>query len=300
MANTKDYAMREMILDRQLSTGGEFTREELMATVNRELEQRDMLPIRSRNTFSLDINEMNSKFEKMYGTKGIVFTDRHKKRYYRYRDGINSIYNRELTVEEIEKLHEVRRLLQGLRGMPAMEWVELMAARFDQQAMGGQNRTIASFEDSTEGDARHFMALFEAIAGKQTMTIQYQRFGLESKERVIYPYFLKQYRRRWYLFAKIKDHDFITCFSLDRILSIARNTEEPFVETDVDFNHYFDDIVGVSHPDGGKVERVVLRGDKWVEHYLRTLPIHPLQQLESLGGMGRCLVRRGRPRGRCC
>ena len=286
MANTKDYAMREMIMDRCFSSGGEFTREELMATVNRELEQRDMLPIRSRNTFSLDIAEMNSKFEKLYGTAGIVFADRHKKRYYRYREGIASIYNRELTAEEIEKLHEVRSLLQGLRGMPEMGWVEELMARFDQKTMGGANRTIASFEDSTEGDARHFLALFNAIADKQTMTIQYQRFGLESKERVIYPYFLKQYRRRWYLFAKIKDHDFITCFSLDRILSIACNTEEPFVETDVDFNHYFDDIVGVSHPDNGVVERVVLRGDKWVEHYLRTLPIHPLQQLESLGDEG--------------
>lgn len=80
MANTKDYAMREMILDRQFSTGGEFTREELMATVNSELAQRDMLPIRSRNTFSLDITEMNRKFEKMYGTPGIVFADRRCRR----------------------------------------------------------------------------------------------------------------------------------------------------------------------------------------------------------------------------
>lgn len=278
--------MRELVLDRLFSTGGEFTREELMVAVNRELTERDMLPIRSRNTFSLDINEMNSKFVKLYGKEGIVFEDRHKKRYYRYREGIESIYNRELTAEEIEKLHEVRSLLQGLRGMPEMGWLEEMTARFDQKTMGGVNRAIASFEDSTEGDARHFLALFNAIANKQTMTIQYQRFGQDSKERVIYPYFLKQYRRRWYLFARIKDHNFVTCFSLDRIVSIARNQEEPFQDTDVDFNHYFDDIVGVSHPDDGVVEHVVLRGDRWVEHYLRTLPLHPLQRLESLGEEG--------------
>ena len=34
MANTKDYAMREMILDRCFSTGKEYTREELMDIVN--------------------------------------------------------------------------------------------------------------------------------------------------------------------------------------------------------------------------------------------------------------------------
>ena len=76
MANTKDYAMREMILDRCFSTGREYTREELMAIVNKELEQRDMLPIRSRNTFSQDIIEMNEKLRKIYGVYGIVFDDR--------------------------------------------------------------------------------------------------------------------------------------------------------------------------------------------------------------------------------
>ena len=285
MANTKDYAMREMILDRCFSTGKEYTREELMAIVNKELEQRDMLPIRSRNTFSQDIIEMNEKLRKIYGVYGIVFDDRHKKRYYRYRDGIDSIYNRELTAEEIGRLREVRSLLQGLRGMMEMDWLDQMTARFDQRAMGA-NQTIASFEDGTAGDAKFFLSLFDAIAHKQTMNIDYRRFGLDPKQRTIFPYYLKQYRRRWYLFATIVDHEFITCFSLDRILSCSKNDSVPFVESGVDFNHYFDDIVGVSHPDNGQVEHIVLKGDRWVEYYLSTLPIHPLQQLESLGEEG--------------
>ncbi len=285
MANTKDYAMREMILDRCFSTGKEYTREQLMAIVNKELAQRDMLPIRSRNTFCQDINEMNGKFSSLYKEDGIVFEDRGRKRYYRYRDGIESIYNRELSSDEVEKLQEVRSLLQGLRGMMEMDWLDQMTARFDQRAMSA-NHTIASFEDGTAGDAKHFLSLFNAIAKKQVMTIVYQRFGLDSKERIIYPYYLKQYRRRWYLFATIKDHEFITCFSLDRILSVAQNHEDAFIESSVDFNHYFDDIVGVSHPDNEVVEHIVLKGDRWLEYYLRTLPIHPLQQLESLGDEG--------------
>ena len=285
MANTKDYAMREMILDRCFSTGKEYTREELMAIVNKELEQRDMLPIRSRNTFSQDIIEMNEKLRKIYGVYGIVFDDRHKKRYYRYRDGIDSIYNRELTAEEIERLHEVRSLLQGLRGMMEMDWLDQMTARFDQRAMGA-NQTIASFEDGTAGDAKFFLSLFDAIAHKQTMNIDYRRFGLDPKQRTIFPYYLKQYRRRWYLFAKILDHEFITCFSLDRVRSARINKEVEYRESTIDFNHYFDDIVGVTHPQDGVVEDVVIEGDSWAEYYLRTLPIHPLQQLESLGEEG--------------
>jgi hypothetical protein len=56
MANTKDYSMREMIIDQCLSTGREFTREELQEAVNKGLQSRDMLPIKSKVTILQDIN----------------------------------------------------------------------------------------------------------------------------------------------------------------------------------------------------------------------------------------------------
>ena len=285
MANTKDYSMREMIIDQCLGTGREFTREELQEAVNKGLQSRDMLPIKSKVTILQDINEMDEKFRRMYGTSGIVFEDRGRKRYYRYRDGIESIYNRELTSDEIEKLQEVRSLLQGLHGMPQMEWLDQVSVRFDQNIMGPE-RHIASFEEGTAGDSQFFLQLFEAVNLKQVLTIEYRRFGLESKERIIHPYFLKQFMRRWYLCATIEGKEFITIFALDRILSVRKNTEVAFRETTIDFNHYFDDIVGVTHPDNGVVEQIIIEGDSWAEYYLRTLPIHPLQQLESQGEKG--------------
>ena len=282
---TKDYSMREMIIDQCLGTGRAYTREELQSAVNKALEQRGMLPVMSKVTILKDLDEMNEKFYRIYDTYGIISEKRGRLHYYSYKDGIDSIYNRELTLDEIEKLQEVRSLLQGLRGMPQLEWLDQMSVRFDQQIMGPE-RTIASFEEGTPGDGQFFQQLFNAIDRKLVLTIEYRRFGFESKERIIYPYYMKQYLRRWYLFATIKDHDFVTCFSLDRILSVRENNDVAFCETTVDFNHYFDDIVGVTHPDDGVVEHIVIEGDSWAEYYLRTLPIHPLQQLESLGEKG--------------
>lgn len=282
---TKDYSMREMIIDQCLGTGRAYTREELQSAVNKALEQRGMLPVMSKVTILKDLDEMNEKFYRIYDTYGIISEKRGRLHYYSYKDGIDSIYNRELTPDEIEKLQEVRSLLQGLRGMPQLEWLDQMSVRFDQQIMGTE-RTIASFEEGTPGDGQFFQQLFNAIDRKLVLTIEYRRFGFESKERIIYPYYMKQYLRRWYLFATIKDHDFVTCFSLDRILSVRENNDVAFCETTIDFNHYFDDIVGVTHPDDGVVEHIVIEGDSWAEYYLRTLPIHPLQQLESLGEKG--------------
>ena len=282
---TKDYSMREMIIDQCLGTGRAYTREELQTAVNKALKSRDMLPVTSKATILKDLDEMNEKFYRIYKDYGIVSEKRGRFHYYYYKDGIESIYNRELTPDEIEKLQEVRSLLQGLKGMPHLEWLDQMSARFDQQMMSSE-QTFASFEEGTAGDNQFFQQLFNAIAHKDALTIEYRRFGLESKERIVYPYHMKQYLRRWYLFATIKDHDFVTCFSLDRILSVRINNEEEFRETTIDFNRYFDDIVGVTHPDNGVVEHVVIEADSWAEYYLRTLPIHPLQQLESLGEKG--------------
>ncbi len=53
---------------------------------------------------------MNGKFSQMYNRDGIVCDRRGHKFYYRYADVITSIYNRELTQEEIEKLLTIRTL----------------------------------------------------------------------------------------------------------------------------------------------------------------------------------------------
>ena len=115
--------MREMVLDRCFSTGKEFTREELMAIVNEELMQRDMLPVRSRNTFMLDIQEMNSKFSNMYGVDCLLVEKRGRKHYYRYRDGIESLYNRELT----GKQHN--HLMRDIRNMERA-WEKVAQSKF--------------------------------------------------------------------------------------------------------------------------------------------------------------------------
>ena len=85
--------MREMIIDQCLGTGREYTREELQAAVNKALESRGMLPVKSKVTILQDINEMNEKFYRIYDEYGIVSERRGRKTFYRYRDGIGSIYN---------------------------------------------------------------------------------------------------------------------------------------------------------------------------------------------------------------
>ena len=142
--NTKEYGYRELIYDECFSSGKEFTREQLMEIVNKRLEQRDFKPIQSRTTFMQDMQEMNEKLYKLYHKEAIVHEDRHKKRYYRYADGIDGIFNRELTQEEVDSLNEVRNLLLGFKGMPKFDWIDQMLTRLDCNMTA--RKEIASFE----------------------------------------------------------------------------------------------------------------------------------------------------------
>lgn len=282
MANTKDYAMREMIYDQCFGTGREYTREQLMTIVNRKLEDRGMLPIQSRTTFMQDITEMNAKFFKVFGQEGIVWEDRHKKRYYRYRDGFDSIYNRELTENEIEKLQEVRSLLQGFKGMAEFGWIDQMLTRLDQNMLSQQTE-IASFEGGTAWDAEFLMPLFKAIRHHQVVDVEYRKGFRDAETITLHPYYLKQYWRRWYLMAQQEDCDKIVAYPLICMSAVKANNEVKYKPTKTSFKRYFKHLVGVTVPPETTVEHIELWADISLYPYLYSYPINETQKLEIEG-----------------
>ena len=278
MANTKDYSMREMIYDECFSTGKEFTGKQLMEIVNKRLEGRDMLPIQSRTTLAQDLFEMNMKFHRLYKKDCIVYEDRHRKRYYRYADGVRSIYNRELKTEEVEKLQEVRNLLAGFKGMPDFGWIDQMMTRLDQNIIGKQ-KMVASFEGGTKRDKEYLMLLFNAILNRQVLDVNYNPLFNDSESIILHPYYLKQYWRRWYLFAKREGGKEIEAFSLDYMESVAINKSVKYKATKTSFKKYFKDLVGVTMPPETDVEHIELWADASIVPYLVAMPIHESQKI---------------------
>ena len=278
MANTKDYAMRESIYDDLFRSGREFTREQLMDIVNRKLEERGMKPILSRTTFMQDIQEMNEKLHLINNRYGIVWEDRHKKRYYRYVDGIDSIYNRELSQEEVENLNEVRNLLRGFNGMPKFGWIDQMMTRLDQTIIG-EKREIASFEGGTKKDAELLMPLFKAISERQVINVDYRRDFRDSEIITLHPYYLKQYWRRWDLLAMKDGGKDIEAYSLDCMESVSNNREVKYKSTKTSFKKYFEHMVGVTVPQEQKVEHIELWASSTLFPYLISSPIHSSQKI---------------------
>lgn len=123
--------------------------------------------------------------------------------------------------------------------------------------------------------------LLKAIIQHQTMNIIYEIPGRGKREWTVFPQFLKQYNQRWYLIAtkhRDKVEGKLYNLALDRILKMEANQHIPYKECGVDFSNYFEDVVGVTKPDGAEPIEVKLRIDRGEYPYIDSKPIHASQE----------------------
>ena len=116
------------------------------------------------------------------------------------------------------------------------------------------------------------------------LQIEYQDFKSDEPFTLTFhPYYLKQYNNRWFVLGLNEELDIPTWnLALDRIESISPTRKE-YIPTDIDWNDYFYDIVGVTRFQDKDVEKVVLEFAKEVAPYVETKPIHPSQKSEWVG-----------------
>jgi predicted DNA-binding transcriptional regulator YafY len=118
-----------------------------------------------------------------------------------------------------------------------------------------------------------------AIDNQYKIELKYHGFDKKiPTKRLVYPYFIKEYKHRWYLLAVPKDEWKIKTFAFDRIKSLNLIEEKFTKDIDFDADEYFKYSFGITTPNE-KVEEVILRFDKSEAPYIKTLAVHPTQQI---------------------
>lgn len=248
MPQSKVYSERAKMIDKCLSSGREYTGEQLMREVNTLLWSRGMMEISSRSTFAADINKINSKYFDTYHQDIIKRERRGRQFWYSYTIPDFSIFNRQLTDEDITDIRKMITMVRRFKGMPQFSWLETLEERFD-QVVQKNHKPVVAFDDSYNEDAmKPFESLLNAIDKKVVIDIEYLSFYDDAiSHKTVNPYYLKQYGVRWYLLASFQGKDRIYTFALDRIESVSQLPDVPYEPSTVDFEHYFDDIIGVAH-----------------------------------------------------
>jgi len=211
-----------------------------------------------------------------------------RKVYYRYNDLSFSINNQPLNENEANQLKEALLTISRFKGMPQFEWVDEISARLDSGlGLSHNSGKIIEFEQNSflQG-LEHITPIYNAILYQKVVEIEYKSFKKEEPQTLAFhPYFLKQYNNRWYIFGLNDASGFIMNLALDRIISIQENKKGFTPNISIDFNEYFEDIVGVTVENDGRPIKVVLKINNNLLPYIQTKPIHGSQKLKLKGDL---------------
>ena len=205
--------------------------------------------------------------------------------YYRYSDPDFTINAQPLTDEEACQLRAVIITLQRFRGLPCNAWVDEVISNLEWRfGLRGKKENVIGFEQNPYLKGLNLLPdIIEATTNHQAVRMVYHSYrnSEEEKSVIVHPWYVKQYNNRWFLMAYDAEGNRITNFALDRILEFRPNESVPYIPNEgVDFEHYFDDVFGVTIPptDVEKI-RVVLQFSKKQYPYIVSKPLHHSQEI---------------------
>lgn len=233
----------------------------------------------STRSVQLDIQMMRS--DKLGYNAPIEVYD-HK--YYRYSDPNFSIMELPLSQTDYDKLAEAVDMLRQYADFDYFtELSDVIGRLQDTLAIAKNKRApIVDFERNSNLMGLKFLnPLYNYIANKQTLTISYQPFNNpKPKNWVVWPYLLKEYRNRWFLFCtRVTDHKLFN-LALDRMKSIEPNKEVAFQEdSQFDPSTFFKDVIGVTKTRKTPLETVRFIANSEQAPYIETKPVHSSQMV---------------------
>lgn len=204
---------------------------------------------------------------------------------YRYRDPDFTINAQPLTEDEARQLRSVIITLRRFRGLPSNAWVDEVISNLEWRfGLRGKQENMIGFEQNPYLRGLNLLPdIIDAATSHQAVRITYRNYKNCDEEYtvVVHPWYIKQYNNRWFLMAYDAEADRISNYALDRIQNFNVEEDVAYIPNkEVDFEHYFDDVFGVTIPpsDVEKI-RVLLQFSKKQYPYIVSKPLHHSQEI---------------------
>ncbi|WP_026999107.1 helix-turn-helix transcriptional regulator [Eisenibacter elegans] len=269
-----------------------WTLEDLIAKVSDAVYEYEGLDSGvSRRTIQADIQLMRS--DKLGYEAPIVVYER---KYYTYADPEYSITKAPINRADMDTLREVLDLLKQFSGFRYFDSLQEIVLKLEHELplVGQQKSTLVQFEENPLLKGLQWIApLYQAIAHKQPILLEYQSFSAQQSASYEYsPYLLKEYRNRWFLLGRRKGQRGVDTRALDRIIHLSilpESVYEPY--EGVAFATYFADTIGVTKAQNERARTVDLWFDAAQAPYVLTKPLHASQTLQKQYDNGSIIVR---------
>lgn len=201
----------------------------------------------------------------------------YSKRCLRYANLSFSIFKKELSNDEEYLLREALLMLGKFEGLPNLDALEELRLGL---GVNRDDRGIISLTKNPLENSNLLGELFTTISQQQVIELHYHRFSPSENEWVInvHPYLLKEYNRRWFLFAAAESDGHLLCFGLERIDKVVALSSHKYIEYSGNINEVFDDFIGVTLNRFSPLYKIVFWVSDKSKDYVSTKPIHESQR----------------------
>lgn len=207
---------------------------------------------------------------------------------YHYTDPNYSIDKIPLREEDIKALTMAATTLAQYKYLPLMqEFTTIIdrVIRVVNRAKQSNHESILDFiffeKTPVSSGIEKLDVIIQSIQEKIVLTMTYQKFNTnQSFSRIIHPYFLKEYRNRWYVVALDEKDQKIKTYGLDRIIKLAPSHHIYIENITLNKKDFFSSCVGISLVDQLPANVIVKFTPKQA-YYLLTQSIHSSQNVIS-------------------
>jgi predicted DNA-binding transcriptional regulator YafY len=287
MPQNKNFQKRITILDECFaSRAGAYTLNRLIEVVEEKLDVSV-----SRKTIQNDIKYIRETIENDQ-SKAIDFSENPvfipkifegKKTIFKYADQNLALGNQLLSKSDQDQLEETLAILSRYRNREDFFWLDELFPRIEASfnLVHEDYSGLISYQSNRDYSGQSWVGkLYNQLVRQKVLIIEYKGFNDdESYLRKIHPYHLKQYNDRWFLFGYQESETYtgITNLALDRIVEITE-TIESVKPNETDWGDFFDEMIGVSRPNGAEAIEIKLRFSSKRIPYVITKPIHGASQ----------------------
>ena len=281
MPKNKNALIRYKVINKLLLNGKKATKNQMAEACSEALDDAGV----SLRTIENDLHAM--RYDEGLGYLAPIEYDPTERTYF-YAEQNYSIDHLPLESGDIRKLKLAATLLKQYGGIGTFrdfggtidKVVHLI--NYSKLQSDGPAFDFIEFEKNPTTSGMEFIdQLIPFIQNQRVIKIEHQAFGQnQATGFTVHPYYLKEYKGRWYLVGWCEERENIRIFGLERIRSIEGLTLKPFTQRHFNPDVYFEKFIGVNVP-AGKPEEIILRFKNDVGKYIETQPLHASQKLVS-------------------
>lgn len=244
MAEAKHPLTRYKILDKCLNDRyRRYNIDDLLDACNDQLDVFGILPVSKRQIYA-DLDYMKSREGFLAPIQSYQYGTR---KYIRYSHDF-SIMATPISEMELSQLQIAVSSLQKYKGLPFYEWAnELLTKLQFRLGVRQDEENIIGFEQNKQMIGLRFLSdIINYTIKHIAIHVVYKPYNKEEITWTIHPYYLKQYNSRWFLMGWNEQYDDLSIVPLDRILLVEASDLKFRENRDIDFDLYFNNIIGVS------------------------------------------------------